>query len=81
MKHLYKKTKVVYNAHQKEYQVYYKNWFVWHYDSCFKFDEETSRYPVYFCSKDDAKLKAIIRAEGMLNTVEVWSGSTYWGTE
>ena len=76
MKYIYKKTKVVYDDHLKEYQVYYKNWFVWRYDTSYKFDDELTKHPIYYCSKEDAMKRAIRRAEGMLNTVEVWSGST-----
>ena len=81
MKYIYKKTKVIYDAHLKEYQVYYKNWFVWKYDSCYKFDDTQSKYPVHYSTKESAEQKAITRAQTMLSTVEVWSGSTYWGTE
>lgn len=81
MKFLYKSTKVVYDAHLKEYQVYYKNWFTWKYDSCYKFDDQTTKYPVHYSSEESAKDRAIHRAKSMLNTVEVWRGSQYWGTE
>jgi hypothetical protein len=74
MKYLYKSTKVVYDAHLKEYQVYYKNWFLWRYDSCYKFDESYTKYPVHYSSKESAEEKAIARAKAMLNTVEVWRG-------
>ena len=50
MKNLYKSTKAIYDAHKKEYQVYYKNWFVWKYDSCYKFDEKKAHYdPIPSC--------------------------------
>jgi len=77
MKPLYKSTKVIYDAHKKEYQVYYKNWFVWKYDSCYKYDERDGlRYtPVHYCDKREAEKKAITRAENMLETVEVWRRS------
>lgn len=67
MKSLYKSSKVIYNAHQKRYEVYYKNWFVWQYDSCYK--------PCEYLKDEIAKEKAIERAEALLNTVEVWKGS------
>jgi alpha-L-fucosidase len=71
MKLLYKTTKVIYDAHLKQYQVYYKNWFVWKFDSAYKFDENPSR-PVYYANKEQAKERAIKRASDMLDTVEVW---------
>jgi hypothetical protein len=76
MKPLYKSTKVIYDAHLKEYQVYYKNWFVWKYDSCYKFDEKKASYnPVHYCDKETAEKRAITRATDMLETVEVWRRS------
>ena len=79
MKNLYKSTKVIYDAHLKEYQVYYKNWFVWKYDSCYKFDERDSRGYIinqtYYCNKEQAEERAINRAKAMLETVEVWKQS------
>jgi hypothetical protein len=70
MKPLYKSTKVLLNAHLNEYQIYYRNWFFWQYDSCYKYDEgNTNRH---YCDKDTAKERAITRAESMLETVEVW---------
>jgi hypothetical protein len=81
MKTIYKSTKVIYDAHLKEYQVYYKNWFVWKFDSCYKFDEKKSHYnPVHYCNEEQAKERAINRASAMLNTVEVWKQSniTYY---
>lgn len=75
MKHLYKSTKVIYDAHLKEYQVYYRNWFIWKFDSCYKFDENYPRQPIHYCSKTDAEKRAIDRAKSMLDTVEVWKQS------
>jgi hypothetical protein len=79
MKHLYKSTKVIFDAHQKQYEVYYKNWFVWHYDSCYKYDDRDSKgylpSPVHYCDKLQAEKRAIERAQAMLNTVEVWKQS------
>ena len=79
MKNLFKSTKVIFDAHLKQYQVYYKNWLVWHLDSCYKYDERDSKgylpSPVHYCDKDTAKQRAITRAENMLETVEVWRRS------
>lgn len=79
MKHLFKSTKVIFDAHKKEYQVYYKNWFVWHFDSCYKYDERDSQgyatNRLHYCEKNQAEKRAIERAEAMLETVEVWRRS------
>lgn len=75
MKPLYKSVKVIYNAHQKQYEIWYRNWFMWHFDSCYKFDEDLSR-PNHYRDKQRAEEMAIEQAKCMLNTVEVWRGST-----
>ena len=76
MKPLYKSTKVIYDAHKREYQVDYRNWFVWRYDSCCKFDEKKAQYdPIHYCTKEQAEERAINRAKAMLDTVEVWKQS------
>lgn len=80
MKYLYKSTKVIYDAHLKEYQVYYKNWFKWKYDSCYKFDDSKRPYPTHYCTQEEAKERAINRATAMLDTVEVWKRSNYFGS-
>lgn len=77
MKNLFKQTKVIYDDHQKEYQVYYRKFFVWHLDSCFKFNTDYPDTPMYYQKKDGAKKRAIERAQAMLNTVEVWRGSNH----
>ena len=74
MRYLYKSTKVIYDAHLKEYQVYYKNWFTWKYDSCYKYDENPA-WTGNNANKDQAKERAINRAQAMLNTVEIWKQS------
>lgn len=70
MKHLFKSTKVVLNWHLKEYQVYYKNWFRWHYDCCYQFKTESGSG----LNQEMAEKLAIERASNMLKTVEVWRG-------
>lgn len=67
MKILYKSSKVIYNAHEKKYEIWYKNWFVWRFDTCYKVDE--------YLNSETAKEKAIERAQALLNTVEVWKQS------
>ena len=79
MKSLYKSTKVVFNAHLKQYEVYYRNWFVWHLDSTHKYDEQGRSYPVHYRMKDVAEQAAIVRAQAMLDTKEVWRGSVFLG--
>jgi hypothetical protein len=65
MKHLFKQTKVVYDAHMEEYNVYYKNFLFWKYNRTYKVDSQ------YF--KDaDAKQAAIAYAKNILSTVEVY---------
>lgn len=85
MKHLFKSTKVIYDAHLKEYQVYYKNWFFWHFDSCYKFDERDEKgylkTRTHYREMHEAEKKAIERAKAMLDTVEIWKQSniSYYG--
>lgn len=67
MKILYKSSKVIYNAHQKQYEIWYKNWFVWRFDSCYQVSE--------YLKDDIAKKQAIERAQALLNTVEIWKQS------
>ena len=78
MKKLFKQTRVIYDAHLKEYQVYYKNWFVWKFDSCYRFDERDIKgnlgTRVHYCEKQEAENRAIARAKAMLETVEVYRG-------
>lgn len=76
MRNLFKQTKVVYDDHQKEYQVYYRRFFVWHFDSCYKIDDKHPYTPYSDQKKQEAKERAIQRAQAMLNTVEVWRGSS-----
>jgi hypothetical protein len=47
---------------------------MWHFDSCYKFDEDLNR-PIQYRDKQRAEEMAVERAKGMLNTVEVWRGS------
>ena len=72
MKILYKTAKVIYNAHLNQYEIWYKNWFFWHFDSCYKVSE--------YLKNEMAKDKAIERAQALLDTVEVWKQSniTYY---
>lgn len=78
MKYIYKTTKVVYDAHRKAYEVYYKTWFFWHYDSCFQYDENSSR-AVHYCNKETAETRAIARASGMLDSQLIWQQSSFLG--
>ena len=74
MKPLYKSTKVIYDAHLHQFDVYYRNWFFWHFDSCYKFDADP-KYVTYSRTEEQAKECAIKRASDMLGTAEVWKQS------
>ena len=65
MKYLFRKTKVVYDAHMEEYNVYYKNFLFWKFDRTYKVDHK------YF-KDEDAKKAAITYANNILKTVEVY---------
>lgn len=64
MKHLFKKTKVVYDAHLQEYNVYYKNFLFWKFDRSYKVGE--------YMRDEVAKEMAITYAKNILNTVEIY---------
>ena len=64
---LYRSSRVVYNAHTDQYEVYYRNWFFWRFDRCYTVSE--------YLNPTSAKELAIQRAQGLLNTVEVWRQS------
>ena len=65
MKHLFKKTKVVYDAHTEEYDVYYKNFLFWKLDRTYKVDHK-------YMPDEAAKKAAIEYANNILKTVEVY---------
>jgi len=65
MKHLFKKTKVVYDAHTEEYDVYYKNFLFWKLDRTYKVDRQ-------YLPDEAAKKAAIDYANNILKTVEVY---------
>ena len=75
MKPLFKTVKVIYNAIDESYEIWYRNWFVWNYDSKYKFDEPGVRYPTHYRSKEQAEQMAIDRAKAMLKSVEVYRGT------
>ena len=64
MKHLFRKTKVVYDAHLERYDVYYKNFLFWKYDRSYKVGQ--------YMLDETAKEHAINYAKNILNTVEVY---------
>ena len=64
MKYLFRKTKVVYDAHMQEYNVYYKNFLFWKYDRTYKVSE--------YMRDDVAMQTAIAYANNILKTVEVY---------
>ena len=69
MRNIYKSAKVIYNAHERQYEVWYKTWFRWSFDSCYKVDK--------YITDERAKELAIERAQGLLDTVEVWKKSNF----
>lgn len=71
MRHLYKTTRVVYDAHLCEYVVEYKNWLFWRFDSTYRWDKPGG-VPMYYRTREKAKQEAIERAQDMLQTVEVY---------
>jgi hypothetical protein len=64
MKHLFKQTKVIYDAHMEEYDVYYKNFLFWKFDRTYKVSQ--------YMRDDVASQTAINYAKNILNTVEVY---------
>ena len=74
-KQLFKSVKVIYDAHLKCYDVYYKNWFIWHLDQRYRYDEDPSHMTIHYCTQEEAKERAITRAESLLKTVEVYRKS------
>ena len=64
MKPIFKKTKVVYDAHMNEYIVYYKNFLFWKYDRTYKVN--------HYTTNEVAKDLAITYAKNILSTVEVY---------
>lgn len=68
MKRLFKQTKVVYDAHMQEYNVYYKNWFFWIFDRNYKV--------CIHLNNEKAKELAIVRAKNILDTIEVYRSSS-----
>lgn len=64
MQKLFKQTKVVYDAHLQEYNVYYKNWLFWQFEQTYKVGTHLNN--------ERAKELAITRARNMLSTVEIW---------
>jgi hypothetical protein len=74
IKNLFKATKVIFDAHYREYRVYYKNFLFWKYDSCYKFDDP-QKTPIHYQTQKRAEERAIERATNMLDIVEVWKKS------
>lgn len=64
MKPLFKKSKVVYDAHMQEYKVYVKNFLFWKFDRSYKVGQ--------YMIDEVAKEHAITYAKNILNTVEVF---------
>lgn len=65
------KTRVFYNNHLHQYEVEYRKCFIWHYDSCYKYDPDPE-YPINYTKKEEALERAIKRAEAMTKNEIVW---------
>ncbi len=76
MKFLFKTVRVIQDWHLKEYRVEYRNFISWKRDSSYRWDENP-RHPVHYCDQNQAKERAIARAEGMLHTIEIYKKSNY----
>ena len=75
-KPLYKTVKVIYNAIDESYEIWYRNWFFWNFDSSYKFDKSDNKHPLYYRTKEQAEQMAINRAAAMLKSVEVFRGTS-----
>ena len=64
MKHLFKQTKVVYDAHMQEYKIYIRNFLFWKYDRSYKVGQ--------YMRDEVARENAITYAKNILNTVEIY---------
>ena len=64
MKYLFKKSKVIYDAHLQEYKIYVKNFLFWKFDRSYKVGT--------YMLDETAKEHAINYAKNILNTVEVY---------
>jgi len=64
MKYLFKKSKVIYDAHLQEYKIYVKNFLFWKFDRSYKVGQ--------YMLDETAKEHAINYAKNILNTVEVY---------
>lgn len=64
MKYLFRKTKVIYDAHMQEYKVYVKNFLFWKFDRSYKVGP--------YMPDETAKEHAINYAKNILNTVEIY---------
>lgn len=64
MKYLFKKSKVVYDAHMQEYKIYVKNFLFWKFDRSYKVGQ--------YMIDEVAREHAITYAKNILNTVEIY---------
>jgi hypothetical protein len=73
-KPLFKAARVVNNTHLLQFEVEYKNWFAWTFDSCYQY-RGTSERPGSsgrYLNEERARELAVARAESMLTTAVVW---------
>lgn len=77
LKPLFKATRVVNNTHLRQFEVEYKNWFMWKFDSCRQYygyggsPGDGGRY----LSEERARELAIERASNMLTTAVIWQAT------
>ena len=64
MKYLFRKTKVIYDAHLQEYKIYVKNFLFWKFDRSYKVGP--------YMIDEVAREHAITYAKNILNTVEIY---------
>jgi len=75
MKPVYRKVKVVFNGSADRYEVWYKTFLFWQLDEVFGYDKRDSNL-IHYCDKEGAEKRAIVRANGLLETVIVYEKST-----
>ena len=78
-KPLFKAVRVVNNTHLRQFEVEYKNWFTWKFDSCRQYycDGDRAGDGGRYLSEERARELAIERANNMLTTAVIWQ-KTLW---
>lgn len=78
-KPLFRAARVVNNTHLRQFEVEYKNWFTWKFDSCQQYHCAGERPGAggRYLSEERARELAIERASNMLTTAVIWQ-KTLW---